>query len=433
MDARTHVRHDHTVERSVKRAARRHASARFDADGDAVMFREREVGRAAGLRRSRTRAAAFAAHIGLDLDALRAHAATTIVVTGSKGEGTAAVYASAVLAAARLRVGTLTSPGLRTNRERIRVDGSAIAPHDYRALIARVESALDAASGALPDNGYLAPTGLFTLAAVRHFLDSGCDAWVLEAGMGGASDEVSLFAPGVLVLTPVFSEHVGILGDTVADIARDKLGAATHETRAVMTLPQPHPEAAASLEAAPAPVHVVNSAPLDDVAWPPALIGANARLGVAAALQLLKPDGTAPDPAALRATLATVTLPGRMSVHVRDGREWRVDTATNGEAVRAALSWSDAATSASDVLLCVPDGKDVAGVRAALSTLPFTSLRTDAPHLSFGSWPTRPPSLQEIDLDALGSRVLALGTVHFIGDVMELLDVDTERSFTPRR
>ena len=48
---------------------------------------------------------------------------------------------------AGLRVGTLTSPGLRSNRERIRVDGAAIARPDYEALVGRVASTLRAGVG----------------------------------------------------------------------------------------------------------------------------------------------------------------------------------------------------------------------------------------------------------------------------------------------
>ena len=39
---------------------------------------------------------------------------------------------------------------------------------------------------------------------------------MLEAGRGGRSDEVSLFPPTVAALTPIFAEHVGVLGDTPA-------------------------------------------------------------------------------------------------------------------------------------------------------------------------------------------------------------------------
>jgi folylpolyglutamate synthase/dihydropteroate synthase len=405
---------------------------RFSGGADDALFADREWGRAHGLQRSRNRAAAFARELELDLEGLRARAPTTIIVAGSKGKGTAATYASATLAAAGLRVGTLTSPGLRSNRERIRVDGRAVSPTAYAALVARVGNALAAPGRPLPDDGYLSPTGLFTLAAVRHFLDAACDAWVLEAGMGGASDEVSLFAARVVALTPIFGEHLGIIGNSVGDIAREKLGVVSDETEAVVTQPQVEPEAASVLreESLRTTVRMVRNGEIDGVLWPPDLVGLNARLGVAAARDLLGDATAHVDPADLRGTLASIALPGRMSMHQRGAQTWFVDAATNARAASAALRWSRASGGGPHtVLACIPDGKDAAGVRSALESANVTPVRTDAAHLAFSGWSGPLPSLREIDLDALGARVLALGTVHFMGDVLELLGVDTECSF----
>ena len=183
---------------------------------DQAFFAERLARRSGGRGRSLGRARALAPHLGVDLHAWGMHPECVVTVVGSKGKGTAATFASAALAATGMRVGTLTSPGLRSNRERIRVDGQAIARRDYEALVGEVAATLTRVSDLLPDDGYLSPSGLFTLSALRHFAGRGCDAVVLEAGMGGASDEVSLVAPGVVVVTPILAEHVGVLGDTVA-------------------------------------------------------------------------------------------------------------------------------------------------------------------------------------------------------------------------
>jgi dihydrofolate synthase/folylpolyglutamate synthase len=405
---------------------------RFDGGVDDVLFADREWGRARGLQRSRERAAAFAGELDLDLKSLRARAATTIIVVGSKGKGTAATYASATLAATGLRVGTLTSPGLRSNRERIRVNGRVVSPTAYAALVDRVGRALAAPGRPLPEDGYLSPTGLFTLAAVRHFLDAGCDAWVLEAGMGGASDEVSLFAARVVALTPIFGEHLGIIGDSVSEIAREKLGVVSDETACVVTQPQAEPAAARMLreESERITVRMVRDDEVDGVLWPPELVGLNARLGVAAALELLGDGAARVDPTALRGTLASVALPGRMSTHQRGAQTWFVDAATNARAARAALRWSRGPDGAPDsVLVCIPDGKDASGVRSALRTANVVPVRTDAAHLSFSGWSQPLPSLQELAIDTLGPHVLALGTVHFMGDVLELLGVSTDCSF----
>ncbi len=407
------------------------AAQRFEGDGDAVLFVDRERGRALGRGRSRARAAALAPFLDIDLPALRGRAATTIIVAGSKGKGTAATFASATLAAAGLRVGTLTSPGLRSNRERIRVGGAAIDRAGYRELVAAVARALDRARPLLPEDGYLSPTGLFTLMAVRHFLDARCDAWVLEAGMGGRGDEVSLFEASGVVVTPIFGEHLGVIGDTVAEIAEEKLGLVSGESRAVHSAMQRHPDAARALRALRAPhATVVSGDPAPGTPWPATPVGENARLGCAAALALLGRLGSPVDAAGLGAALASVRLPGRLSLHHRGGSRWMADAATNGYAAAAALQEARATMGGVDaVLACVPDGKDAAGVADALRGVPVTWLRTDAPHLTFRSQGPL-PSLREADAGSEEGRVLALGTVHFVGDVLELLDVDTEHAFS---
>src|SRR5690606_22542879 len=178
------------------------------------------------------RAAALAGVLGL-----LAPDAPVLTVVGSKGKGTAATYASAFLAAAGLRVCTVTSPALRSNRERIRVDGRAVA----EAELASLADALDEAVAALPppSGGYLSPSGLFTLAGVLHARRTGADAIVLEAGMGGRSDEAALFTPDVAAITPVLLAHAGVLGGTPAEVAAEKRGGAGPDTVGRSAAPAP--------------------------------------------------------------------------------------------------------------------------------------------------------------------------------------------------
>ncbi|MBB5629967.1 hypothetical protein [Sphaerisporangium krabiense] len=199
---------------------------------DDVFFAEWRA-RGQGERRSLARARRL-----LDLLGAPTASAPVLTVVGSKGKGTTATYASAYLAAAGLRVVSVTSPALRANRERVRVNGTAISDASLSALAARISKAL----GSMPDRrespGYLSPVGLFTIAGILHARDIEADVIVLEAGMGGASDEVSLFPPHTVAITEIFAEHVGVLGDTPAEIAREKAAVTSARTQAVLSLPQ---------------------------------------------------------------------------------------------------------------------------------------------------------------------------------------------------
>ena len=383
---------------------------------DEPFFREWSA-RQPGERRSLARAAAYATGLGLDVAAVPA----PLVVVGSKGKGTTATYASARLAASGVRVGTVTSPGYRTNRERIRVNGEAIPASDYEALSHRVAAALLAV--AAPEGGYLSPTGLFTLAGVWWLMAAGCEALVLEAGIGGGSDEVSLFTPATVAITRIFDEHLGILGDSVTEIAREKAAVVRPGTRSVLTIPQ-----CAEVAAALPPATIVDSVP-DGLALPAGLSGLNAALGVQAAEAHGATGGDIGGDIAR--VLATVTLPGRLSVHRRGDQSFLVDSAIDPVGVRAALDWRGAGLSS--VVVAFPDGKRPAACLAELAGCRVVPVCTENRRLTFADpvWdPFRPlPVFADLDLPKLGPRVLALGTISFVGEVLDRLDVPTERTF----
>ncbi len=406
-----------------------------------------------GERRSLPRARILAAALGL-LDQTN----PVLSVVGSKGKGTTAIYASAYLAAAGLRVVTVTSPGYRSAEERIRLDGCAISPARLLELAGRLRAALGSAAdqaaahppAAHPPaaGGYLAPTGLFTIAGVLHARDVAADVTVLEAGMGGSSDEISLFAPTVAALTSIFAEHVGVLGDTPAEIAREKAGIVTPSTRAVLTLPQPKDvaeEIADTVRGRSAGRVAVERVDPGSMAIPPALLPAglsarNAELGCAAAGRLLDATGRPrPGYGELAAVLRSVRLPGRLSRHhlPGSGTELIVDSAINQAGIAAALAaavrwW----TGIDHVLVCMPDHKDVAGAIIELAGLPVTFVRLPDERLRFAyPLPAGWTVIDAADLTrelvaGLGRRVIALGTVYFTGRVLDLVDADAERLFS---
>ncbi len=390
-------------------------------------------------RRSLARAAALL-H---ELDLPERPPIPVLGVVGSKGKGTTATYASAHLAAAGLRVVTVTGPSFRGHRERVRVDGAATSESEITALAEEI----DAARARLPaGDGYLAPSGLFLIAGLLRARQVGADACVLEAGMGGRGDELGLLDPRVVALARVFAEHIGILGDTVTQIAAEKAGVAGSATDALVSLPQsPDVTDAVNRTAREAAgIQATTVFPPDPErrsAGPPhGLTAEPAHLGGAAADRLLDLLGRPPaDPHQRAAVLSSVHLPARLSRHRVPGSraEVLVDSAINGTGVAAAVAHAHEQWPSIDhVLVCLPDHKDVAGAVAALGTLPVTTVRLPESHLRFGH--DVPPHWHHSDVESLspdalaelGERVLVLGTVYFTGRVLELVDADTERLFT---
>lgn len=400
---------------------------------DQAYFREWDA-RAPGERRCLARARALLHAAGLD-----SPGPPVLTVVGSKGKGTAAVYASAYLCAAGQRVVTLTSPSLGPTTERIRVDGVPVDNATLAGLGAKLEALRPARTAG---TGYLSPSGMFLLAALAHARDVGADTVVLEAGRGGRSDEVSLVSPAVVAVAPVFAEHLDQLGGSVAAVVADKLGVVRAGTRAVVvgtqapaTWHQIHhrlvtgtglrPIDAATDPAGDIPAHLL----------PPGLGAANARLGCVAAYHLL---GAAPEAAALRRVLGSVHLPGRLSWHhlPGTGTDLVVDAAVDRTGVAAAIQYARTRLGGIDhVLLSLPDGKDLAGAADRLRGLPVTFVTLPTGHLSYRrpvppEWATVPVS--EVDrgfVAARGARVLALGTVSFVSHMLRLAAATTAVAF----
>lgn len=368
-----------------------------------------------------------------------------LAVVGSKGKGTTATYASACLVAAGLRVVTVTGPSFRSNRERIRVNGAAVSEATLADLAGRMRTAIKR----LPDRGreYLAPSGLFTLAAIVHATDVSADVLVIEAGMGGASDELSLFPPTLVAMSRIFGEHLGKLADTVPGIAREKAGVTAATTQAVLSLPQTTEVRNAIAETVrdrtDGSCAVTTITPgrlgLPSELLPDGLSHQNGELGCAAGFRMLELLGARlPSPHALDSVLKTINLPARLSWHDVPGTESRVlvDSAIERRGVAAALATATARWGRIDhVLVCLPDHKDVAGAISELGDLPVTFVRLPYEHLKFDR--ALPDEWRVIDAESLtpsaiadlGRRIVALGTGYFTGRVLDVLDVDTERLF----
>ena len=142
-----------------------------------------------------------------------------VQIAGSNGKGSTARMVESILREAGLTVGLFTSPHLEDLRERIRVDGrkiqtSAVAEFaDEIAPYVREKGA----DGVSP-TFFEATTAM----ALWQFDRRDVDVAVLEVGIGGKLDATSVVDPIASAVTTVTLEHTDVLGDTIAEIARDK-------------------------------------------------------------------------------------------------------------------------------------------------------------------------------------------------------------------
>jgi len=140
-----------------------------------------------------------------------------IHIAGTNGKGSVAAMLRAGLEAAGERVHVYTSPHLVRFHERIRLSGALIDEGELSQLLEECE----AVNAGAPITFFEITTAAAFLAFARH----PADHVILETGLGGRLDATNVVeTPALTVITPVSIDHQQYLGETLAQIAREKAG-----------------------------------------------------------------------------------------------------------------------------------------------------------------------------------------------------------------
>ncbi|SMB88561.1 glutamate ligase domain-containing protein [Deinococcus hopiensis] len=249
---------------------------------------------------------------------------TCIRVVGTNGKGSTCAMLEAGLLAAGVRVGRFTSPHLQRYEERIRINGVELAAERTAAFV-------DWAKEHAPDAAFF---DLTLALACLAFAEDRIEVAVMEAGVGGASDATQALAQvEAVALTNVALDHVATLGPSLADIARDKVGAArpgvpllTTVTGGALTVVQ-----AVTAEVGAPLLTPETHTRLFDLPHPPRLVGAHQGLNAALAAATLRTLGYA---AGVEAAL-NATHPARLERFKVEGRTVLLDGAHNPHATTA--------------------------------------------------------------------------------------------------
>lgn len=145
-----------------------------------------------------------------------------IHVGGTNGKGSTVAYLRTALVENGYQVGTFTSPFVEIFNERIGLNGEPISDDAIVELVKHVKPV----SEALVQETELGSATEFEIITTMMFLYFGeihpVDFVIVEAGLGIANDSTNVFKPILSILTSIGLDHTEILGNTFADIARDK-------------------------------------------------------------------------------------------------------------------------------------------------------------------------------------------------------------------
>ncbi|NIW85791.1 MAG: bifunctional folylpolyglutamate synthase/dihydrofolate synthase, partial [Gammaproteobacteria bacterium] len=164
-----------------------------------------------------------------------------IHIAGSKGKGSTALAAEAVLEATGHSTGTFTSPHLQRWTERFRVGGREITGAHLAETLEALRPHVEVLCAEHPEN----PPSFFdvlTAAALLLFRASRVDCAIMEVGIGGRYDATNIVEPAVTCVTGIELEHVDKLGNDLASIARHK-GGIIKPAVPVIAAPLPSPAA----------------------------------------------------------------------------------------------------------------------------------------------------------------------------------------------
>ena len=147
-----------------------------------------------------------------------------IHVAGTKGKGSTSTMIAAGLTQAGYRTGLFCSPHLHRLEERYLVDGEEITESQLLSLLAEIRPVVEAMDHGRPDHERLTFFEITTALGLLYFARTSCKAVVLEVGMGGRLDSTNIVRPTVSVITSISLDHTRQLGNTTAQIAREKAG-----------------------------------------------------------------------------------------------------------------------------------------------------------------------------------------------------------------
>jgi dihydrofolate synthase / folylpolyglutamate synthase len=300
------------------------------------------------------RVALIAERLGIDLAAFGAQGA---VIVGSNGKGSTAAMTAALLQQSAAPVGLFTSPHLFALNERFRIDGEDISDDDLAEHWDRVSAAVEVCG----KTGELGGFEFLFLVAADWFAARGCAHTVWEAGIGGRLDPARLIQAQRVALTSLDLEHTALLGQSLDEIARDKIDAAPRRSKLFVSenclAQKPAIEShCAEIGVTPSWIGALEGeAPLP---------GTFQQYNAALALALARDMAPAIDPAAL----SSVRWPGRLEV-IDTEPLTIIDVGHTPDAIRFALEGFSVMRSEREaVLVCgASHDKDAAAIAGALA------------------------------------------------------------------
>ena len=139
-----------------------------------------------------------------------------IQIAGTNGKGSTAAMMAKILEYAGYTVGLSTSPHLVEINERIRINGTSISDESIEEFVQCYKQDIERISASFFES--------VTAMGFWYFKKNNVDIAIMETGLGGRLDSVTVCNPVLTIITPISLDHTEILGDSIEKIAYEKAG-----------------------------------------------------------------------------------------------------------------------------------------------------------------------------------------------------------------
>ncbi|WP_243291159.1 folylpolyglutamate synthase/dihydrofolate synthase family protein [Bacillus sp. FJAT-47783] len=159
-------------------------------------------------------------------------------VAGTNGKGSTIAFLKEILNEAGYEIGTFTSPYIETFNERISMNGKPITDEEFLKLANKIKPVVEE----VEETNLGAPTEFEVITAMAFFYFGRMnmpDLVLLETGLGGTYDSTNIISPLVSIITSIGHDHMGILGASLREIAKQKAGIIKNGVPVITAVKQP--------------------------------------------------------------------------------------------------------------------------------------------------------------------------------------------------
>lgn len=150
----------------------------------------------------------------------------SIHIAGTNGKGSTSHMLASVLQEAGYKVGLYTSPHIKDYRERIRINGNPISEE---AVVRFINS-----NKLFLEQHKLSFFEMSVGMAFHYFAENKVDIAIVETGLGGRLDSTNIIQPLLSIITNIGMDHLGVLGNSLEVIAKEKAGIIKQNTPVVI-------------------------------------------------------------------------------------------------------------------------------------------------------------------------------------------------------